>query len=729
VERGQALMAKHGMETVEEAEEAEERAFYPQAMAQAGQASSIMLEGQEEGDPQHDKMGVYELVEGKEVNRRGVWQKMGGGGQEYFMYYGSNQEWFISGGRAGMEAGEAAGAMNVASTALTPDQSTEMWMVVDGQAFVDAPKVKARVYSAEEKRAAAGSLEHERQQAMAQAGQTSSIMLEGQEEGGPQHGLMGEYELVEGKEVNRRGVWQKMEGGQELFMYYASTKKWYISGRESMEAGKAAGAMRVASTALTPDQSTEMWMVVDGQAFVDAPKVKARMYSADEKRAEAESLEQEQQQAMAQAGQTSSIMLEGQEEGDHMHVLMGEYELVEGKEVNRRGVWQKMGGGQELFMYYASNTKEWYIYDRETMEAGKDVGVMKVASTALTPDQSTEMWMVCDGQAFVDAPKVKARMYSAEEKRAAAERLEQEQQQAMAQAGQTSSIMLEGQEEGDHMHVLMGEYELVEGKEVNRRGVWQKMGGGEELFMNYGSITKEWYISGRESMEAGGDAGVMKVASTALTPDQSTETWMVVDGQAFVDAPKVKARVYGAEEKHAVAERLEQGRVEAVRKEEAVIQQQQREGRVVFKRVRGAVGGLDAAADYTVTFREFATAAAPTAKVGIGSKIFYEFEVLQIGPRSYPQAGFASDRFDLTIDGESNSGVGDDTCRYSHSINTHHSYTRTGVHSLIFQTRQSDAFAHSLLHTLAAGLSTDAVYIGGTVSKDWSGVKHGQQAT
>jgi hypothetical protein len=65
VERGQALMAKHTMETIEEAEQAEERALYPQAIAQAGQASSIMLEGQEE-DPQHDKMGVYKLMEGKE---------------------------------------------------------------------------------------------------------------------------------------------------------------------------------------------------------------------------------------------------------------------------------------------------------------------------------------------------------------------------------------------------------------------------------------------------------------------------------------------------------------------------------------------------------------------------------------------------------------------------------------------------------------------------------------
>jgi hypothetical protein len=49
---------------------------------------------------------------------------------------------------------------------------------------------------------------------------------------------------------------------------------------------------------------------------------------------------------------------------------------------------------------------------------------------------------------------VKARVCSAEEKRAAAEKLEQERQQAMVQAGQASSIMLEGQEEGDHQEMV-----------------------------------------------------------------------------------------------------------------------------------------------------------------------------------------------------------------------------------------------------------------------------------
>ena len=40
-------------------------------------------------------------------------------------------------------------------------------------------------------------------------------------------------------------------------MYYGSNTVWVVGGRANMEAGKGAGWMRVASTALTPDQVTE----------------------------------------------------------------------------------------------------------------------------------------------------------------------------------------------------------------------------------------------------------------------------------------------------------------------------------------------------------------------------------------------------------------------------------------------------------------------------------------
>jgi hypothetical protein len=244
--------------------------------------------------------------------------------------------------------------------------------------------------------------------AMTAARGARNILLEGQQQGDQNHHLMGMYELMEGKEVNGRGVWQ-MAGEKELFMYYASTKQWSISNREAMEAGSG-GVIKVASTALTPDQVTETWLGFDGvRAFVDAPKIRA----------------------------CTDILLEGQEQGDQNHHLMGVYELMAGKEVNGRGVWQ-MAGGVEGFMYYSLGTSSgkwhWLISGRTSMEAGKAKGWMSVASTALAPDQITETWKVSDGTALVDAPKVRVRMCSAEEKRAAAERQEQERQQAMAAA-------------------------------------------------------------------------------------------------------------------------------------------------------------------------------------------------------------------------------------------------------------------------------------------------------
>jgi hypothetical protein len=83
---------------------------------------------------------------------------------------------------------------------------------------------------------------------------------------------MGVYKLMEGKEMNGRGVW-KCKGWvlsgfmyfhtplpfislpSTRFMYYTRNKQWIISREEDMEAGKARGWMYVASTALHPTRS------------------------------------------------------------------------------------------------------------------------------------------------------------------------------------------------------------------------------------------------------------------------------------------------------------------------------------------------------------------------------------------------------------------------------------------------------------------------------------------
>jgi hypothetical protein len=62
----------------------------------------------------------------------------------------------------------------------------------------------------------------------------------------------------------------------------------------------------------------------------------------------------------------------------------------------------------------------------------------------------------------------------------------------------------------------------------------------------YYSSNKEWAISNsnREYMEAGEAVGWLKATSTALTPDQTTETWQVSpsNGEGWLDVPKVRVR-------------------------------------------------------------------------------------------------------------------------------------------------------------------------------------------
>ena len=135
----------------------------------------------------------------------------------------------------------------------------------------------------------------------------------------------------------------------------------------------------------------------------------------------------------------------------------------------------------------------WSLYISERYAAAQDHGVI------ITPDKITEGWQVGLGfkDAWLDAPKVRARVYTAEEARAEAERLEQERQRAMAQAKQARRIKLVGQEEGD-LHAIvysMGVYELEEGKEVNARGVWKAMG--KERFMWYAK--ENWGVGDKRS--------------------------------------------------------------------------------------------------------------------------------------------------------------------------------------------------------------------------------------
>jgi hypothetical protein len=146
-------------------------------MVSVNESYAVVLEGQEEGECRHEEMGVYERVEGKEMNGRGVWQAVGS--MDCFLYYySSNKRWMV-GGREGMEAGDGSCFMAINSTAATPDQITEQWGVYDGTGLQDAPKLRVRVCSSVEKHAAEQCAEEKQVQALEQAQQSRQLVFEG----------------------------------------------------------------------------------------------------------------------------------------------------------------------------------------------------------------------------------------------------------------------------------------------------------------------------------------------------------------------------------------------------------------------------------------------------------------------------------------------------------------------------------------------------------------------
>jgi hypothetical protein len=241
-------------------------------MVSVNESYAVVLEGQEEGEARHDKMGVYERVEGKEMNGRGVWQALGG--MDYFLYYYSSEKRWMVSDRESMEAGNGICCLLANSTAATPDQITEQWAADDGTDWQNAPKLRVRVCSSVEKHAAEQRAEQEQAQALEQAQQSRQLVFEGL--ANDQFHLMGVYKLMEGKVANGRAVWQQQGGTTELFLYRANSSKWHVSTRKNMEKGKNTGFMVLDTAALTPDQArpSDVLQVYDGRQFVEAAEAR-----------------------------------------------------------------------------------------------------------------------------------------------------------------------------------------------------------------------------------------------------------------------------------------------------------------------------------------------------------------------------------------------------------------------------------------------------------------------
>jgi hypothetical protein len=244
----------------------------------------VVLEGQEGGEVGHELMGIYERVEDKEMNGRGVWQAVNG--VDGFLYYfSSEKQWCVS-NRESMEAGNGEGFMGVRSIANTPDRITEQWEVDNGKAWATAPKLRVRVCSTVDKQRAEKRVAQDQEQALEQAQESRQLVVEGL--GNDPYRMMGLYELIENplyehnvRLVNRRAVWQRQNhgGDEERFLYYSvAVSYWVVSNREHTDAGSPTGFMTLTSAALTPDQNcpSEVWEVNDGTKWIAIPEVRVR---------------------------------------------------------------------------------------------------------------------------------------------------------------------------------------------------------------------------------------------------------------------------------------------------------------------------------------------------------------------------------------------------------------------------------------------------------------------
>jgi hypothetical protein len=132
------------------------------------EALDLVLEGQEFGESNHHHMGVYERLEGKVHNGRGVWMAQSSSsqfGRGIFLYF-NGQRWCV-GDEEGIKNPEVENIwLKVDSSAESPDQigDAAIWEYIrqEGDAsacWASAPKVRARVCNSVEKYAAAERVE------------------------------------------------------------------------------------------------------------------------------------------------------------------------------------------------------------------------------------------------------------------------------------------------------------------------------------------------------------------------------------------------------------------------------------------------------------------------------------------------------------------------------------------------------------------------------------------
>ena len=251
--------------------------------------------------------GIYERTE-TVVNGRAVWHQVDSAPPcDTFLFYSTLGSWCVS-DEGDMLAGAHQGSMMTESDAATPDAIAETFVVVDDEQWAaDAPEIsvatvdrgaldlgalraqrgevaraQVRVPVAAVDRAALDAAkeraEAEIREALAAA--PAKFTFEGLPAGHEYEDSMGSYVLVEDMVVNGRPVWKLEEApaaeeadddddddDEEVYLYFASSREWFISFKSNAEAGAPSGWLRsrgyVTSAWEVFDFETREWSASD----------------------------------------------------------------------------------------------------------------------------------------------------------------------------------------------------------------------------------------------------------------------------------------------------------------------------------------------------------------------------------------------------------------------------------------------------------------------------------
>ena len=222
--------------------------------------------------------GIYERTE-TVVNGRAVWHQVDSAPPcDTFLFYSTLGSWCVS-DEGDMLAGAHQGSMMTESDAATPDAIAETFVVVDDEQWAaDAPEITVAAVDRAALDAAKERAEAEIREALAAA--PAKFTFEGLPAGHEYEDSMGSYVLVEDMVVNGRPVWKLEEApaakeadddddddDEEVYLYFASSREWFISFKSNAEAGAPSGWLRsrgyVTSAWEVFDFETREWSASD----------------------------------------------------------------------------------------------------------------------------------------------------------------------------------------------------------------------------------------------------------------------------------------------------------------------------------------------------------------------------------------------------------------------------------------------------------------------------------